>query len=120
MSKDRWYFQKELKDLCVKCTSLSESTAKKYAQNLFNKFSQKDGCIGWYSDENYNTLTKKTAEYRQALNTLKQGFIQSRYCSLRLEDVTHINFKENEIIVTTKQNEKHSYSNDFKFLKHIF
>ena len=120
MSKDKYFFKQELDKLCVKCTTLSESTARKYSNRLYNEFSKQDGCISYFSEDDFYKLRKEMFEIKNALQTLKSGFIESKDCFLRIEDISHIEFKENQILITNKQNKTYSYSNDFKFLKHIF
>jgi hypothetical protein len=118
--KNKYYFENELKKLCIKCTSLSESTARKYAQKLYNDFSQKDGCITHFSNNEWDYLRESKNEISKALECLKKGFIESKECYLKIDEVIHVEFKQNQILITTKQNKTYSYSNDFKFLKYIF
>lgn len=115
----KWQFQRELQELCTKCTELKPSTAKKYARKLFAKFSQ-DGCISHYSDKDYQKLHEQKQNLGKALNTLKEGCITSDSSVLKLEDVSYVEFQENVIEITTKNQQIIRYAKGFEYLKYVF
>ena len=105
MNLGKWKFKRELQELCVKCTELKPSTAKKYSNELFNKFS-KDGCISNYSEKEYQKQSEQKQNLGKALNTLKEGCITSDSSVLKLEDVSYVDFQENVIEITTTKSRK--------------
>jgi hypothetical protein len=119
MSLGKWEFKRELQKLCAKCTELKPSTAKKYANELFDKFSE-DGCISSYSEKKYQKQSEQKHNLGKALNTLKEGCITSDSCVLKLEDVSYVDFQENVIEVTTKNKQVIRYAKGFEYLKFVF
>ena len=119
MSLGKWEFKRELQKLCAKCTELKPSTAKKYANELFDKFSE-DGCISSYSEKKYKKQSEQKQNLGKALNTLKEGCITSDSSVLKLEDVSYVDFQENVIEVTTKNKQVIRYAKGFEYLKFVF
>ena len=120
MGLGKWYFKKELIDLCVKCTSIKPSTAKKYARKLFDKHSTEKGCISYNTQKEYRELQKVKDYLSDALNTLKLGYIVSNDSVLKLEDVSHVEFKKDFIEVYSKNNKLIRYGKGFEYLKYVF
>ncbi len=113
--------QKELEALCVKCIGLKASTAKVYAQKLFNKYSQEDGCISWNSDKEWKQKCIEKQNLKKALDVLKTGFIKADTSFLKLEDISYIKFKEEIIEITTKNGKIINYDlKSFEYLKDVF
>ncbi len=119
MELNKWKFQKELNDLCEKCTKLKPSTAKKHAKKLFDKFSE-DGCISFYTEKQYIEQRDIKINLFKALRILNEGCIISENSVLKLEDVSYVEFKENGIQITTKNKQVILYSKEFEYLKYVF
>lgn len=120
MSLGKWDLKRELNELCVKCAVIKPSTAKKYAQDLFNKFSDEKGCISYYSEKDYKREREQKENLGKALNTLKNGCITSDSSVLKLEDVSYVDFKENVVEITTKNQKVIRYGEGFEYLKYVF
>jgi hypothetical protein len=119
MNLGKWEFKRELQKLCAKCTELKPSTAKKYSNELFDKFSE-DGCISHYSEKEYQKQSEQKQNLGKALNTLKEGCITSDSSVLKLEDVSYVDFQENVIEITTKNKQVIRYAKGFEYLKYVF
>ena len=116
MGLNKWEFREELKELCAKCVGLKPATAKKYAQDLYNKFSSEEGCISFYSDKEYKENRKLT----RALADLKAGVIISDNSSLKIEDISYVDFQEKVIEITTKHGKVIRYGEGFEYLEYVF
>ena len=120
MSLDKWSLERELKDLCVKCAGLKPATAKKYAQDFFNKFSDEKGAISYYSEKEYKEQRKEKENLGKALNVLKNQCITSDSSVLKLEDISYVDFQEKVVEITTKNNKVIRYGEGFEYLKYVF
>lgn len=120
MALSMWKLERELKDLCVKCTTLKESTAKKYAKSLFDKFSSEEGCISQNSDSEYYRQMIIKNNLVKALNVLKRGQIESDRFVVKLKDITYVEFIKDEIKVTTKDGKLFLYGEGFEYLEYVF
>ncbi len=120
MELHKWKLQEELKELCINCVGLKPSTAKKYAQNLFNKFSDDDGCISNHSSNDYFKIHTKKEDLLKALYVLKTGIITSSSSVLKIEDISYVDFQEKAIEITTKNGKVIRYNECFEYLKYVF
>jgi len=119
MGHHKWELRHELKDLCVKCTTLKPPTAKKYAKKFFDKFDE--DCITDISQTRVNELHQSINDLEKALTVLKSGNIESINSVLRIKDVSYIEFKDSGVIeVTTKNDKLIRYTEGFSFLKYVF
>lgn len=115
-----WDLKRELEDLCVKCTSLKPSTAKKYARDLFYKFNDsRDSCINFWTVNEVKILRKERNSLKNALDTLKSGYITSDSLLINIKEISSIKFEDDKVIVRTKDREV-SYGKEYEFLKHLF
>lgn len=120
MNLSQWVLEKELKDLCMKCTTLKPSTAKKYAKDLFDKFSTREGCISQFSDNEYYRQRNIKNNLVKAFNSLKSGIIESDRFVVKLKDVIHVEFIKDEIKVTTRDKKVFRYGEGFEYLEYVF
>jgi len=117
-----WDLQSDLVLLCQKCTKLKSTTAKKYAYELFKKYSDdNDGVISFYSNNDYRKQYNNNTQLKNAIRVLKDGFIESEQNLLYLKNIYSVEFTKNSIIIETTNNKRIIYDNkDFKYLKYVF
>jgi len=118
---NKWELKWELVELCVKCAGLKPSTAKSYARKFYAKHEEnKNSCISYHSDIQWDKKCKDYENLIRALNTLKNGIITSDAFVLKLEDVSHIDFKEGVIEITTKNGKVINFGKGFEYLEYVF
>jgi len=119
MGHHKWELRHELKDLCVKCTTLKPSTAKKHATKFFDKF---DGhCITNINQTRIDKLNQSNNDLKKALRVLKSGNIEANESVLKIEDVSYVKFEDSGVIrVTTKNDKLIRYDESFSHLKYVF
>jgi len=120
MNLSKWSLKEDLKELAIKCTSLKESTAKKYAGELYTKFSEDTGCITNYSNVRFDEQQVQIRALHKSLNVLKNGIIQSEDFVLKLEDVSSASFEKEVIIVETKNGKIIKLGKGYEYLKYVF
>ncbi len=97
---------------------MKTSTAKIYANKLFNKF--EGNGISHYSDNENDRMFNVKQKLISALNTIKIGYIEADNKVLKLKDVSFVDIEENVIIITTKNGEKIRYAKGFEYLEYVF
>ena len=118
---NKWELKWELVELCVKCAGLKPSTAKSYARKFYAKHEENgDSCVSWHSDKQWKEKCNDYDNLTKALNTLKNGIITSDAFVLKLEDVSHVDFKENAIEITTKNGKAIKFGKGFEYLEYVF
>lgn len=111
-----WELRRDIKDMAASCVGLSVKTARKKADNLFNKYSDLMHVSSYIKMQDEKRLNSLSEENK----CLKTGVL--RYSSnknkgvVKLADIVQVEVKETQVVVLMKTGKELFLSLDFDFL----
>ena len=115
-------FRRELMDMAASCVGLKPATAKKKADNIFEKY---HSIVCSSSNYNVEYYREKYEGLHKKFLTLRRGYVSySRRGGadgkILLKDIEQIETGEKDVLLITKTGREITMGEDFKFLLDLF
>lgn len=117
MGLTKWNFQRELVEICKRCTNVKLTTAQVYASQLFKKYEDE---IMHYDKDSYERNINIAPDLRNAIRCIKKGAIEYNKGMIKLEDISEASFVDDTWKVFTKNQKEYHFGKEFRYLKYVF